>query len=259
MAQRTDPLERMRVLNPVRPDDVAGAASSATAVALLRRITTETSPGPALGRAPAARRRRRLVPALAAASLCFGAVAYALVNRQVSRPETVNCYAAVDLESATAVVVPGARGAAAACAELWARGEFGPPAALALAECVLNTGAVGVFPVEPGRDPCRELNLAALTPPPPQPPPTGLPSTTQPPDPNARFGVFQEAVVERFLGSGCVSPEQGRAIVREELDRAGLAGWTVRDAAPFSAGRPCATLGFDPPAQQVLLIPSTGR
>lgn len=263
MTEKADPLWRLAAVNPVRFEDVAGMASSETAVALYRRITTEPV---AVRPAPAPRRRRRLAPVLLVVTLGAGAAAYALATRDVSRPEVVSCFAAVDLEAAFEVVTPGAEGAAASCAELWAAGRFGATAVPALVECVLESGAIGVFPAGGGQDPCRRLNLPPL---PASPPTTVAPvlpsvpeaggSSTLPLDPTARFAIFQEAVVGRFLASSCVDPDQGRAIVREELARAGMADWTVRDAAAFTAGRPCATLGFDSPARQVLLVPGPQR
>jgi hypothetical protein len=126
-----------------------------------------------------------------------------------------------------------------------------------LAECVLESGAVGVFPVGPAGDPCRALNLPPVAPA-PVPSTSGIPATGPPPAPDdaAAFGAFEKAALDRFVASPCVEPEQGRGIVREELARAGLKGWTVQDAAPFTAARPCATLAFNSPARQVLLVPS---
>lgn len=244
MIDQRDPLDRLRVSNPVPIESVARLASSDVAIALLQRIVTESVPDGSPRRAPTLRRRRRIVPAIAAVSLCFGAVAYALVNRQVSEPETVACFAAVDLEARAVAVVPGAGGGAAACAELWARGVFGAAAVPALVECVLASGAAGVFPAEPGQDPCLALSLTAVA---------SEPSATP------QFGVFQRAVLERFLASSCVDPGEGRAIVRRELDRAGLDGWTVRETAAFGPDRPCASLGFDVPGKRVLLVPGPMR
>ncbi|MDQ6726810.1 MAG: hypothetical protein M3066_11685 [Actinomycetota bacterium] len=255
MGQR-DPLVLLRAANPVRNAEIAGLASSEAAVDLLHRIILEPVPGQTSG----LRRRRRLVPMLAALSLCGGAVAYAVVNRPVSKPQYASCFATADVHAVAQVVIPGGRRPAAACADLWVRGAFGDPATPVLAECVLDSGTVGVFPVVAGADPCAALKLSPVPGPTPNPDP-GPSGTAPSPAANAddAFGAFEKAALDRFLASPCVGPAEGRAVVREELDRGGLKDWTVQDSAPFTADRPCATLAFNSPGHQVLLVPAPRR
>lgn len=260
MMNLRDPLDRLRAVNPVlltdttlsRPDPV-----------LFRRITADA---PLTLRPDRPRRRaRRFVPALLVTSLVGGVTAYALLRGEVTVPETVACYGSASLEADTEGVSVDERGPAAACAGLWRRGVFGaglevPP----LAECVLDTGVVGVFPTAAAQDVCAILNLPPV--------PTSAPSATStstvrgeaPADPNARVLAFRDAIAGPFIESPCMEPAAGAALVRRELDRAGLGDWTVRGGEGqggdgFSAQRPCATLSLRPENREVVLVPTPRR
>ncbi|HEX2047310.1 MAG TPA: hypothetical protein VHF27_06065 [Acidimicrobiales bacterium] len=252
MNPTSDPLERLRGVNPVpaaavqqlRPDPV-----------LLRAIVSGELDERRPTRSGPARRRTRLVaPALAVTGLLGGAAAYAYLRDPAPKPQTVGCYEQPDLEARTEVVGVGAEGPLAACAELWEQGVLGeggevPP----LTECILGTGVVGVFPARAaGAGVCTSLSVPTTDPPTPT---TGAPSA----DVNERFRLFREAVLPQFVDAACVDPPGAADVVRRELARAGLGDWRVTDAGPFSADRPCATLGFRPEATEVLLIPSAPR
>ncbi len=251
MIPRSDPLERLRAANPfpasaatlVRPDPV-----------LFRQIVTGeplgTVAAPPRGRR---RRARRLVPAVVLTTMLGGAVAYGLLRDEVSKPHTVACYERADLEANTVVVSVREGGAAAACADMWRRGLLGSGGTVpALAECVLESGVAGVFPTTTGQDVCTTLTLSPVpsTEPPPPSPGQG--------DVNTRFLAFRDAVLPQFLDTPCVEPAAGAAMVRRELDRAGLGDWTVRSDG-FSPARPCATLSFLPESRAVVLVPAPPR
>lgn len=263
MIDHRDPLERLRLANPVPPAAVEPASSPA-ALALFLRIVNEDAVVP---RAPSARRTRRrarwLVPGLVVAGLA-GSGAYAVLTRPVSHPQTAACFERADLNAPTEVVVFGREGPAAACAEIWARGAFGPVQVPALAECTLPSGTPGVFPTTGGGQECSHLGLATMaTSAPPGPPGPG-PSTSAPPgDENARFLGFRDAVLTEFLASPCTDPATADTVVRRELGRAGLGDWTVRSGQGagdgFSADRPCATLAFRPDERTVVLVPAPPR
>lgn len=262
MIDTTDPLERLRAVNPVPP---AEAGLLRPDPVLFERITS----APSVARLDPLRRGRggrRLVPALVVTSLLGGAVAYGLTRGDVSRPETVACFERADLSSTTAASRVEAAGPIEACAEVWRRGTFGagrevPP----LVACVLPTGVAGVFPATAGADVCTALDLAPITPPAPAPAPA--PATTMPrptpapepaPDLNTAILGFRDAVLGQFLESPCMAPATGVEIVRRELDRAGLRDWTVVSGG-FTADRPCATLSLRTEERQVLLVPGTPR
>lgn len=257
MSNVRDPLDRLRAVNPVL---LTHATLSPPDPVLFRRITSVT--GERLRPGRQRRRAKRLVPVLVASTLLGGAAAYAFLRGEVSKPESVACYASASLEANTEVVSFDERGPVAACAELWRRGAFGPtPEVPDLAECVLGSGVVGVFPTTPGQDVCTLLNLPIVP-----PAPTSVPGTApQPPaDSTARVLAFREAVAGPFLESPCVEAPAAFSIVRRELDRAGLADWTIRGGEGltsdgFTAQRPCATLSLRPENKEVVLVPTPRR
>ena len=262
MIYTSDPLERLRAVNPVLPAEVALLRPDPV---LFDRITSAPPVRTADPLRTRRRRRRRLVPALIVTSALGGPVAYSVLRGGVTTPETVACFERADLLATTAGVSVGAAGPVEACAGVWRRGEFGgvtevPP----LVACVLPSGVAGVFPAPTGADVCTALNLVPITPPPQPPPTTAAPGPAPPPtqpvaaDLNTRILNFRDAVLGQFVDAPCVAPATGAEIVRRELDRAGLGDWTVVSGA-FTAERPCATLSLRPEERQVLLVPGTPR
>lgn len=251
MIDTSDPLARLRAANPVPAARVALLEPDPV---LFQAIVA----GGVEWRVPASagrhRRRRRLVPALAVASLLSGAVAYAVLRDEVTKPANVACFEQAASQGDATVVAVDAEGPLAACAELWRRGLLGPTTEVPpLAECTLPSGVVGVFPVAD----CASLDLPPVpttTTPPAPPAPPGDP----PADVSARILAFRNATVGQFLGSPCVTPQQGTDIVGRELERAGLSGWTIV-ADGFTADRPCATLSIQADVRQVILAPAPPR
>ena len=190
------------------------------------------------------------------ATVSVGVAAYALVGPNPSRRQNVACFASADLDADTAVVDVDRRGPVAACADVWAQGIFGPLVPLTLRACVLESGVVGVFPEGVSQDVCLELRLAPVA-------PSSTSGPQEPEDPASeadRFLVFRDAVLARFVDQACVEPGPAAMIVREELDRADLGGWTVLGGAgqadvDFSPERPCASLSFLPEQRAVALVP----
>jgi hypothetical protein len=262
-----DPLELLRALNPIPAGQLDDLARSPAAQTLFVRIVASDPvthrtvirfpPRPAPVRPHRRRRAARWVAVLA--TLSVGVAGYALVARNPPEALAPACFAAADLEADAAVVKAGRGGPVAACAEAWASGVFGAPAPAGLRACVLEPGAVGVFPEAPGADVCLALGLAAAPGtdgvPPSGPAPDALPGTDDPAVDDERFVAFRDAVVARFLGQGCLGAEPAGAIVRQELDRAGLQGWTVEaPGSGFSDERPCASLSFRPEQGMVVLV-----
>lgn len=139
--------------------------------------------------------------------------------------------------------VPGRSGddPLTACAALWGDERFGSAPAPPLVACVLDSGALAVFPGAGARL-CADLELA-------------------PPDPEVQLhgdaaAGLRAVLVERFLDVACRDEAEATAIVRAVLFERGLDDWRVEPAAPFSAAQPCATLAFDVPGRRVLLVPS---
>ncbi len=257
MAERdVDLLERLQSLNPVAAGALDDLVLSEPALALFERIVADdraaggqTLRGPRPAAGPQGWRRPRavrLAVTAAAVTVSVGAAGYALVARQ-GGGEVVACFASADLRADTAVVGLDGEDPVATCGELWTQGAFGFLATPALRGCVLESGVVGVFPEAGGRDACRDLGLAAMV----------APDEGPAPDETARFVAFRETVQARFVGQACFGAEAATAIVREELQRAGLGGWAVVTAADssFSAERPCAGLAFFPDERTVTFVP----
>jgi hypothetical protein len=275
-----DPLQRLRALNPVAAgqyDDLVGAPPARAlfeqivaddrAVRRARGTGPVARPRPTTFR-PSAGRRRSTGVAVGAGALVLsaGVAGYAVIGRRPTAPLSVACFANADLLADTDVVPADGRGPVAACAEIWAGGGFGAPAAPRLRACVLDSGVVGVFPEAPGADVCLALGLAGVSAggPPGSGPATSGPATSAPSGPGTdaddagAFLTFRDAVLVRFLDQACVEPGRAAAVVREELDRAGLGDWTVSPdggGARFTVERPCASLGFRPEEKTVELVP----
>ena len=267
-----DPLERLRVLNPVSADELDALVWAEPAQACFRRIvageipTAQGRPGRLRAPLPAGpgrpRRALRVAVLAVVGSMSLVVAGYALVGRQPSKPQTVACFAAADLQAETAVVGTGEGGPVATCARLRERGYPGGAKPSASRACVLESGAVGVFPEATGRDVCLDLGLATVSAPgggrdnPSRPSiEPGAPEVAA-----ARFTAFRDAVLPRLVGQGCVGAGPAEMIVREELVRAGLEGWTVvsgvgEDGLGFSTERPCASLNFKPEVRTVELAP----
>lgn len=259
-----DPLERLRALNPVRTSDLDGLVLGLPAQTLFQRVIANEAPTrrrPVTAPRPWPRRRRpRLAAVAVVASLSVAVAGYALVERRATKPQTIACFAAADLEATTAVVGVERDGPVVACAGVWAAGFFGNVPTPPLRACVLESGVVGVFPEASGQDVCVDLDLAAVS------VPTSAPTTRLPaPAPDLavdpeRVSAFRDAVRTRLTSVGCVGPAVAEAIVREELGSAGLEGWTIRlgldtEGGGFTPERPCATLSVLPEQRTVLLVP----
>jgi hypothetical protein len=203
----------------------------------------------------AARRRRRrallvLVPAVVVLLGVTGFTTYAL-TREPTHLESVGCFETAGLDGNVAIVSADGRPPTAICAELWQQGAMGDRAAPNnLAACVLDTGAIGVFPSSGGST-CERLGLADL-------PPTYAAE-------RKRFAELRDAIVAH-IGEPptdsspstltCVSEADARALVRRELDAHGYGDWGIEVPGDGYAGeRPCLQVAFDGERRVVLLVP----
>ena len=199
-------------------------------------------------------RRRRLllvlVPAAAVLLAVTGFTTYAL-TREPTHLESVGCFETAELDGNVAIVSADGRPPTAICAELWQQGALGDRAAPNnLAACVLDTGAIGVFPSSGGST-CERLGLADL-------PPTYAAE-------RKRFAELRDAIVahigEPATGSSpstltCVSEADARALVRRELDAHGYGDWGIEGPGDgYTAERSCLQVAFDGQRQVVLLVP----
>ena len=202
------------------------------------------------------RRRRRLVVALVPAVLVVlaatGFTTYVL-TREATVFEGVGCFERASLDGNVAIVQNDGRHPREICREAWAGGAFEAPPPADLAACVLESGAVGVFPSS-GRETCPALGLARL--------PASYERDAR------RFGGLRDALVAKLGAAGtgstlpsgpCVGEGEAQAIVRRELDARGFDGWSVESTAAFTDERPCADLAFDGQRRVVLLVPAPPR
>lgn len=189
--------------------------------------------------------RRRLVLAFAALAVLLTATgfgAYALTRDEPTHVESIGCFDSARLRANVTVIANEAQDPVEACAERWRRGHVGPGTDVPpLEACVLETGAVAVFPAaDPGV--CNRLGIARLS-------DEGRRELR-------RLGALHSALVRR-LGDRCVGVEDAQAIARRELDARGYGGWSVatgEDGSAFTGERPCAAPVIDRPGQRVVLI-----
>ena len=202
------------------------------------------------------RRRRRLVlvlvPAVIALLAATAFTTYAL-TREPTHLESIGCYDRADLGSNTAVVNADGREPVAICADVWRQGALGNgKVPKRLEACVLETGAIGVFP-SAAANTCGKLGLAPL--------PASYAGNAK------RFAALRDAIVAQLgepasgssdRGSQCLHEPAARALVRRALDAYGYSAWRIQTTGgSFSAERPCAEPSFDSGDKVVLLTPAT--
>jgi|FLYL01.1.fsa_nt_gi hypothetical protein len=231
-----DPFERLRAADPTRSADPVSAEVDRERI--FRQVVTSTRPNPlrALG-------RRRILVLVGAVFLV--AAAYVMF-RPVTEPLTVACYGAANLDADIVVVdAPTGGDPVDACRPLWGPdgelgAQFGGSATPDLQACVLESGAVGVFPTASGSQVCTDLGLA-------------VPASDSNGENQAVIGLRDE-LVDAFLEQ-CLDVDEARAKVEEALARHGLEGWQVTVTQTFTEERPCASLAFDVPAKTIELVP----
>jgi hypothetical protein len=209
-----------------------------------------------LARQPAAERRRRrlviaLIPAMVVLLAATAFTTYAL-TREPTHLESIGCFDRANLEANTAIVSADGRSPIAICSEVWQEGALGKNVPKQLEACVLQTGAIGVFPSS-GADTCGELGLAPL--------PASYAVEAK------RFAALRDAIVSQLgepasgsskRGPQCVGEEAARTLVRQELDAHSFNDWQIEVAGgSFSAERPCAEPSFDTGDKVILLVPAS--
>jgi hypothetical protein len=203
--------------------------------------------------ATARRRKRRigfvLVPAVLVLLGVTGFTTYEL-TREPTHLESIGCYDKASLDANVAVVDADGSDPTEICGAVWRTGGFGHEGDHPqLAACVLQSGAVGVFPSSGGQT-CETLGLADL-------PASYAAEGTQ-------FAILRNAIFARVGkpasgstrgGPQCVGEDEARLIVQHELVTHGLDDWDVKLAGePFSAARPCADVSFDTAGKTVVLV-----
>jgi hypothetical protein len=205
-------------------------------------------------RGPTAGRRRRLVITLVPAVLILlAATAFTTykLTRNPTHLETIGCYDRADLASNVAVVSADGRDPLTICSGVWRQGALGKQAPKVLQACVLQTGAIAVFPAV-RHDTCGSLGLAPL--------PASYRAEAK------RFAALRHAVVAKLgepasgssrRGPQCVGRVAAERFVRRALDARDYADWQVKVAGgTFTQERPCAEPSFDTGSKTVYLLPA---
>ena len=251
-----DPFTTLQLANPVTVEELSEPMASMAIRDLYEQIV-EAPPAPLsvpvrqLRRRPGARRRRVVAVVLAGAATSLAWALYA-VSREPTQRSSIACYAAADLRSWANVVADDGRPPLEVCAELWRRGVFGDATVPQLVACVIPSGAVVVVPVA-GGDTCGAIGAANLA-----PPSTAAPHSSPAP-PSMLDPATLTAALRSTIGTQeCVDEAQAREIVQRELAARDLS-WAIETQGPFTAERPCATVGVDSSEETVRLIPAPAR
>jgi len=242
-----DPFARLIAADPAARFEPASPHSD-EAWAIFNRVIADGPQGtePAAGE----QQPRRWVWALVALAAAIATAAAYVATRPVSEPSTVGCYLEAHLGSDVVVLAASIDTAAEElCRTVWEPGgEFAAETGLGVAQdgtapplaaCVLDSGAIGVFPMIVGADVCTELGLAE-------------PDAGSVED-NRAIIEMENAVVDRFLDA-CLDLATAEAVVESELASRDLSDWRVIESRPFGPERPCATLAIDASAKTVLLV-----
>lgn len=202
--------------------------------------------------APAAGRSRRvLATAIAvgtAAVLAAAAYAGYVLTRPATQLESIGCYESASLTADTAVVPSGSASPVAACANIWSSAFPAAERPTNFAACVLDSGAIAVFPVQSTAEPCAQLGLPRLA---------QTPQTQRDARQFARLKADLDAI---FAGPTCLSFDTARSRTRSALEANGLSSWQIVPGEGvagegFSSQRPCAGLAFDTAARTIILVP----
>jgi hypothetical protein len=203
-------------------------------------------------RARPARRRRLVIALVPAVLILLAATAFTTykLTRSPTHLESIGCYDRATLRANTAVVDADGRDPVAICSEIWQQGALGKHVPKRLQACVLQTGAIGVFP---GRNACAAVGLAPL--------PHSYAAEAR------RFAALRDAIVTRLgtpasgsskRGPQCIGQIAAERFVRRELETRGFGDWQIKVAGgTFTPSRPCAEPSFDSGAKTVYLIPAS--
>lgn len=194
-------------------------------------------------------RRRRAVVAVAVGLAVLGAAAAAWVNsRRPTHTLSIGCYAEARLDANTFVISAREGRAVEACLVLWRTGTFGAPSSPRLVACVLESGAVGVFPGD--RATCARLER-----PPAEtiPPPSGTLLSE-------RVRELQDRLVAAYNETTCLDRIAAGALAKETLRELGLGDWSVKSPVlGFDDERPCVSWHIDEPNKTVNMVPFPRR
>lgn len=250
MMSPPDAFEALRLANPV-PDESSVATLLLDPYAMLDTVLARSAP-------PAGRQcdGRRLVATVGVSAVALGGLVGGryILDRPTTKPISVACFGSADLQ-ARSVVDTGSGDPVDRCGQAWRDGAFGrvsdPPP---LVECVLPSGAVGVFPGSSAAT-CDSLGAARPAPGGGQPPAVPGDGTGTAADAIA----LRTALTEAITSARCTTAEEARQVVDRELAARGLGAWRIQEGAGdgggFDAVRRCASVAIDVERRLVILVP----
>lgn len=263
-----DVLDRLRAADPMaerRPPD----AADADAVAMRDEILAMDPEVADLDRRRQ-RRRRLVVAGVAVAAAAATAAAILVATRRPTHVSSVGCFAEAATDADTTVVSSTGANPVDPCRQLWESGAMDPSVTSPdevppLVACVLESGAVGVFPTTS----CDQVDVAggdtpedARTSDGPDPPrPSDAadagPTTTEIPDELSMpdYQTSDETVrraleeVRLTIGDRCLTLPAATDLAEDILSDHGIEGWTIEPIWPERhSDQSCA--GFFPNAPE---------
>lgn len=258
-----DVLERLRAADPLAGQPPP-APTDADAVAMREQILATDRD--VVDQHQRRRRRRAAMVGVALAAAVATAAALLVATRRPTHVSSVGCYAAAATDAATTVVSATGANPVDPCRQLWASGDMDPdvtsPAEVPpLVACVLESGAVGVFPASScdqvgthgGPDPSPGSSARRPSTPPSAPAthepgststvaPEGLPM----PDRRTTDETVRRALeqIRLEMHDRCLTLEAATELAEEVLADHGIEGWTIGPIFEGHSDQTCA--GFFP-------------
>lgn len=252
-----DVLERLRAADPLA-GQAPPAPTDAGAIAMRDQIMAMDRDVVDLDRRRQ-RRRRAVVAAVALAAAAATAAAILVSTRRPTQVSAVGCFTEAATAADTTVVSATGSNPVDPCRQLWEAGDMDPDVTSPdevppLVACVLESGAVGVFPttscdevdVSGRRSPSPSSSVApspssAPSPPPrsgatDDPGPTGPgPTVADPPEglPMPDYQTSDETIRQALeqirldMADRCLTLEAATALAEEVLAVHGIEGWTI--------------------------------
>jgi hypothetical protein len=240
MTPNDDARDRLRAANPVPPGEEPSADTNEAQAMFRAIVSTPVEIPRARKRSWLRRRAWVLIPVAAIGAAAAG---YGLFRKATGTLD-VGCYQRPDLTSPVTVLPNVPDGPVAACAPLWQPpGEYnldGSTPAPRQVACILDSGAIGVFPDTLGSDTCAELKLARYF-------------DAGPRGELEQVLAFRDSLGLTFAGR-CFHREEALAEARRQLDAFGLTDWTVEVTREFTAADPCASTALPPGEHKVFIV-----
>lgn len=276
-----DVLERLRAADPL-VDQAPPDPTDAAAVAMRDQILAKDRDVVDLDQRRQ-RRRRAVAIGIALAAAAATAAAILVATRNPTQVSSIGCFAEASISADTAVVAATGPNPVEPCRRLWEAGDMdldvdSPDEVPPLVACVLDSGAVGVFPATS----CGEVDSDGNDPGPgpvaPASPPassdrgadaTGDPgptTTVEPGDlPMPDYQTSDETVRQALeqirleMIGRCLTLEAATALAEDVLADHGIEGWTLGPIFEGHTDQTCAGFFPDAPEQAIWWTPEPPR